>query len=41
MTMAFHAEDPAILTGLQVGDHVSFELKSAAETGVVTAIAKQ
>jgi Cu(I)/Ag(I) efflux system periplasmic protein CusF len=41
MTMSFHAEDPAILAGLQVGDHVSFELKSAAEPGVVTAIAKQ
>ena len=41
MTMQFHAEDPMILHGLTVGDHVSFELKSASETGVVTVIQKQ
>src|SRR5689334_3657180 len=36
MTMQFHAENPSILHGIAVGDHVSFELKSATETGVVT-----
>lgn len=41
MTMQFTAEDPAILQGIAVGDHVTFELKSATETGVVTMVDKQ
>lgn len=41
MTMQFSAEDPAILEGVAVGDHVSFELKSAAESTIVTAVRKQ
>ncbi|MEQ1617659.1 MAG: copper-binding protein [Terricaulis sp.] len=41
MTMQFHAEDPAILQGIAVGDHVAFELKSPSETSVVTMVQKQ
>lgn len=41
MTMQFHAENSAILHGIAVGDHVSFELKSASETSVVTMVHKQ
>lgn len=41
MTMQFHAENPAILHGIGVGDHVTFELKSATETQTVTAVQKQ
>ena len=41
MTMQFHAEDPAILHGIAVGDHVAFELKSASEPQVVAAIHRQ
>lgn len=41
MTMQFSAESPAILQGIAVGDSVSFELKSATETSVVTSIQKQ
>lgn len=41
MTMRFTAENPAILQGIAVGDHVSFELKSATETSTVTAVQKQ
>ena len=41
MTMQFHAENPAILQGIAIGDHVSFELKSATETSVVTMVQKQ
>lgn len=41
MTMQFTAENPAILQGIAVGDTVSFELKSATETSVVTAVQKQ
>lgn len=41
MSMKFTAEDPADLQGIAVGDRVSFELKSATETSVVTEIAKQ
>lgn len=41
MTMQFTAENPAILQGIAVGDSVSFELKSAAETSVVTSVQKQ
>jgi Cu/Ag efflux protein CusF len=41
MTMQFHAENPAILQGIVVGDHVAFELKSASETGILTMVQKQ
>ena len=41
MTMQFHAENPSILHGIAVGDHVTFELKSATETGIVTMVQKQ
>lgn len=41
MTMQFTAENPAILQGIAVGDHVSFELKSATETSTVTMVQKQ
>ncbi|GAM98993.1 uncharacterized conserved protein [alpha proteobacterium U9-1i] len=41
MSMQFRVEDPAALQGIAVGDRVSFELKSATESSVVTEIAKQ
>lgn len=41
MTMQFTAENPAILQGIAVGDSISFELKSATETSVVTSVQKQ
>lgn len=41
MSMQFTAENPAMLQGINVGDRVSFELKSATETSVITAIQKQ
>jgi Cu/Ag efflux protein CusF len=41
MTMEFHAENPTILQGIAVGDHVAFELKSAAEPNTVTMVQKQ
>lgn len=41
MSMQFRVEDPADLQGIAVGDRVSFELKSATESSVVTEIAKQ
>lgn len=41
MTMQFTAETPAILQGIAVGDRVSFEIKSATETSIVTAVLKQ
>ena len=41
MTMQFHAEDTSILQGLAVGDHVSFQLKSASEPQTVIAVHKQ
>lgn len=41
MSMQFEAEDPAILQGIAIGDRVSFELKSATEPQIVTAIRKQ
>lgn len=41
MTMQFTTENPAILQGIGVGDSVSFELKSATETSVVTSVRKQ
>jgi Cu(I)/Ag(I) efflux system protein CusF len=41
MTMQFHAENPSMLQGIAVGDHVTFELKSATETGIVTMVQKQ
>lgn len=41
MSMQFTAENPAILQGIAVGDRVSFEIKSATETSVITAVQKQ
>ena len=41
MTMQFTAENPAILQGIAVGDSVSFALKSATETSVVTSVQQQ
>jgi len=41
MSMQFTAEDPAMLQGLAVGDRVTFELKSATESTMLTAVQKQ
>jgi len=41
MSMQFTAEKPAILHGIAVGDRVSFEIKNATETSVITAVQKQ
>lgn len=41
MSMQFRVENPAALQGIAVGDRVSFELKSATESSIVTEIAKQ
>jgi Cu(I)/Ag(I) efflux system periplasmic protein CusF len=41
MTMQFTAENPAILQGIAVGDRVSFEIKSATESSIVTSVQKQ
>lgn len=41
MSMQFRVEDPASLQAIAVGDRVSFELKSATETQVITAISEQ
>lgn len=41
MSMQFRVEDHAALQGIAVGDRVSFELKSATESSIVTEIAKQ
>ncbi len=41
MSMQFTAENPAILQGIAVGDRVSFEIKSATETSVITSVQKQ
>jgi Cu(I)/Ag(I) efflux system periplasmic protein CusF len=41
MTMQFTAENPAILQGIAVGDRVSFEIKSASETSIITTVQKQ
>lgn len=41
MQMQFRATDPSILEGVNAGDHVAFELKSATETGIVTSIHRQ
>jgi len=41
MTMQFTAENPAILQGIAVGDRVTFEIKSASESSVVTMVQKQ
>jgi Cu(I)/Ag(I) efflux system periplasmic protein CusF len=41
MSMQFTADNPNILQGIAVGDQVSFEIKSATETSVVTAVQKQ
>lgn len=41
MTMEFKAADPSILRDVSVGDHVTFELKSAEDTQTVTMVQKQ
>lgn len=41
MSMQFTVEDPALLHGIGVGDHVSFVLKSETETSVITALRRQ
>jgi Cu(I)/Ag(I) efflux system protein CusF len=41
MSMGFTASDPMALKDLKVGDAVSFELKSAAETTTIVKIEKQ
>lgn len=41
MSMGFTATDPTMLKDLQVGDAVTFELKSASEPSVVTKVQKQ
>ena len=41
MSMAFTTTDPAMLKDLNVGDAVSFDLKSAAEPTKISRIAKQ
>jgi Cu(I)/Ag(I) efflux system protein CusF len=41
MSMQFTVEAPADLQGIAVGDRVSFELKSATETQVITSITEQ
>lgn len=41
MTMQFTVENPAILQGIAAGDHVSFELKSATETSIVSMVQRQ
>ena len=41
MSMQFTAENPAILQGIAVGDRVSFEIRSATETSVITSVQKQ
>ena len=41
MTMTFSAADPMILSGLKVGDAVTFEVKSTTEDHVVTKVQKQ
>lgn len=41
MSMQFRAENPAMLQGIAVGDHVTFELKSASETSIITMVQKQ
>jgi Cu(I)/Ag(I) efflux system protein CusF len=38
MTMQFTAEEPATLQGVEVGDSVSFEIKSAEESQILSAI---
>ena len=41
MTMRFTAEEPAILSGVSVGDRVIFELKSADEPRTVTMVQRE
>ena len=41
MTMQFTVENPAILEGIAAGDHVSFEIKSATETSIVSMVQRQ
>lgn len=41
MSMQFQAENPAMLQGIAVGDHVAFDLKSASETSTIIMVEKQ
>ena len=41
MTMAFTAEDPALLNGIKAGDRVSFAFSTAGSTSTLTSISKQ
>ena len=41
MTMQFTTEGPGMLQGVEVGDSVTFEIKSAEESQVITAIREQ
>ncbi len=41
MTMQFTVEDPTALQGIEAGDSVTFDLKSAEESQVITAIREQ
>ncbi len=41
MSMQFRVEASGSLEGIAVGDHVTFQLKSATEAGVITSVHKQ
>lgn len=41
MTMAFTAQDPALLSGIEAGDRVSFAFSTAGSTSTLTSISKQ
>ncbi|HWA01479.1 MAG TPA: copper-binding protein [Caulobacterales bacterium] len=41
MTMTFTPEHPALLSGISVGDRVSFQLKSEQEPAIIVAISKE
>lgn len=41
MTMAFTAQDPALLKGIKAGDRVSFAFSLAGSTSSLTSISKQ
>ena len=40
MTMGFKVADPALLSGLTVGDKVDFELKTESENQIIVAVKK-
>ena len=41
MSMQFTVQDPTLLQGIAVGDHVAFALKSETETSVITVLRSQ